>query len=1074
MDIVADYTAESRELLEQAEGDLLSLERMGENADPDIIHRLFRTIHSIKGGAAFLGFHNINELAHALESLLSQMRNHEISSTREVMDLLLEGTDRVRHMIHNIHDSNTENLGSLPKRILTLVGSEDTPAQTPAPTQAMTQPPVQSPAQSTQPITPPANQGASTLMQIAGLSVSREALTQVNSRHQNIYLLTYDLTHLPGGETPAGLTAKLSREGVILSGGLNLEGRRLEDGVPQGALPAQVLVASWLLPDFMEVLSRLPSENIQRVGQLEDLLNQPAQSVAQSPAPIVPPAVQPVAPPVAPPSAAPAGYIQGPDQTEAHIRADFSAEGGHIAAATSQENATPTAIDAATHMMAKAEASDTIRINITVIDKLMRLAAELVLLRNQFIRWADHTDPVSRHLSHGLDIVTSEIQEGVMATRMQPVGNLLGKFPRVVRDLSRSLGKEIEIEMLGREVEMDKALVDALNGPMTHLVRNACDHGLETPQERVRAGKPPVGRLLLHAFHEGGQINLVIKDDGRGIDTAAVRRRALERGLKTESDLNDMSEEEIHSLIFLPGFSTAQRVTDVSGRGVGMDVVRTTVNELGGHVEIHSVQGKGSTITLKLPLTLAIIPCLIVKSGEQRYAVPQVNVEELVAVGIDAKSQNIEFAGDREVYRLRNRLLPIVRLNDVLAQPETFSPETRRQIMERHRLEDGTTLGGHVVVMKFGTKRLGMMVDRIQGMEEIVVKPVHPALKHLPCYSGATVMGDGQVALILDVPGVAKHTGVSAHMDDLVDQAQAQSSQKDQRENVLLFANGPQEQFAMPLSLIKRVERIERKDIERVGEREFITIDGVSTQIIRLDQYLNVSPPVGEAEELFLILPKLIRRSLGVLATQVIDIEDASLKLNVDSHLEDGLMGSSILRGRMTLFLDIHRMADRSQASLQYYSGIQAPTNTAVAPGRKVLVVEDSAFFRNIVRDLLTQNGLEVETAGDGQDALRAMDKNRYDLIVSDLQMPVMNGFDLARNVRARKAEVPMIALSSLDSDRDIQAAKEAGFNHYHVKLDKKALLGLVKQVLEAAHPEDFSGAQASSAAAATAPQAWM
>jgi two-component system chemotaxis sensor kinase CheA len=402
----------------------------------------------------------------------------------------------------------------------------------------------------------------------------------------------------------------------------------------------------------------------------------------------------------------------------------------------------------------KDERVNTLRINVALLDRLMNLAGELVLVRNQAVRVADPADAQLRQVVQRLNAVTSGVQQAVMLTRMQPVSNLFGKFPRLVRDLAKQLGKQIELTTRGTEVELDKAILESLSDPLTHLIRNCCDHGIETPAERVAAGKPPQGHVLLHAHHEGGQIRIEVRDDGRGIDPDRVRRKALGQGLKTAAELAAMSTAELQALVLLPGFSTAEQVTEVSGRGVGMDVVKTNVEHVGGSLQIESSPGGGTSVHLRLPLTLAIIPCLIVTAGGQRYAIPQKDLEELVCLEGD-KAGKVETANDQEVYRLRNRLLPLVRLSELLARPRPFDAAARAEILHRPRPANALV---SFAVVKVGGERFGLVIDGFLNTEEIVVKPMHPVLKPLRIFSGATIMGDGRVALILDTGSLVRRT----------------------------------------------------------------------------------------------------------------------------------------------------------------------------------------------------------------------------------------------------------------------------------------------------------------------------
>jgi two-component system chemotaxis sensor kinase CheA len=691
-----------------------------------------------------------------------------------------------------------------------------------------------------------------------------------------------------------------------------------------------------------------------------------------------------------------------------------------------------------------------------LLDRLMTLAGELVLVRNQALRALEPHDPTMlRQVVQRLNAITTDVQQAVMLTRMQPVANLVGRFPRLVRDLSRQLGKQIELTLRGTEVELDKTILEALSDPLTHLIRNGCDHGIETPAERLAAGKTPEGHLLLHAHHEGGQIRIELRDDGRGIDPGVVRRKALERGLKTAAELATLGDAEAQALVLLPGFSTAERVTELSGRGVGLDVVRTNVSHLGGGLQIESTPGRGTCVHLRLPLTLAIIPCMTVTAGGQRYAIPQRDLEELVCLSAEQAARQVEYAYDHEAYRLRHRLLPLVRLAEVLARPAPFTAATRAEVLHKYRgPATGPGAGDGLfrfAVVKVGPQRFGLVVDQLLSTEEIVVKPMHPVLKPLHCFSAATIMGDGRVALILDVEGIARHAGVftgAARPPGPVGEADTA-----ERQAVLLFQHGPREQFAVPLAMVRRIEEVRASALEQVGAREYLTVRGQSVRVLRLDRYLDVSPG-PEQDALFLLLPRHLPQPVGILFSRVLDTESLSIQLDTRSYRADGVMGTAVVRDRLTLFLDLFRLADRAEAE---GNGAAGPAPPAPARRRRILLVEDTQFFRELVKGYLEKEGYEVVTAAHGALGLRELAGRPFDLVVSDIEMPEMDGWSLARAVRGQRGrDLPLLALTTLNSDEDRRRALECGFDGYEVKVDRESFLAAVSRLL--GRPADPGG----------------
>jgi len=714
---------------------------------------------------------------------------------------------------------------------------------------------------------------------------------------------------------------------------------------------------------------------------------------------------------------------------------------------------------------ARSKQAETLRINVEILDKLMVLAGELVLLRNQLLFCVEKVDPATRAVIQRIDLVTSELQESIMRTRMQPIANVFSKFPRLVRDLNKKLGKRIELNISGNEVELDKAILEALTDPLTHIIRNSCDHGIETPEERIKAGKPEVGIVSIRAFHEGGQINIVVADDGKGIDPKVLKEKALEKKYKTAAELKKMSESEIMSMIFLPGFSTAGKVSEISGRGVGMDVVKANLDKLGGVVDFESQVGKGTAFHLRLPLTLAIIPCLIVLSGEHRYAIPQFNLVELVCLFDKDAFTQIEYAGNDEVFRLREKLLPLARLSEILARPEPFDEEFKEKISQKYwkrkeealrvminSSEEGqpahqTSQTLVFAVLKVRNNRFGLIVDKVFGMEEIVVRPMHPAVKSCVCYSGATILGDGKVALILDIEAVAKHAGINLASKGEERKVASLEKTFGETQNFLTFKVGPNETFAIAIQLLKRIEKIKTAQIEKIGDKEFITINNVSTLVLRLDKLLKVSPSI-ESEEAFLFIPKFIKKPFGILVTKLIDVLETSVDLYSDNFFGEGLLGTGILNGQMTLFIDIYRLVEI--AIPEWFEGSKKE-HSIVPSNKKILVVEDTPFFRQLVKNYLESEGYSVTLAENGKTGLEKAEEGNFDIVVSDLEMPLMNGWEFMENLRQipRYKKIPTIALSGLESDIARQKALDCGYNAFEKKMDREGFLGRVMDLLK-------------------------
>lgn len=534
-------------------------------------------------------------------------------------------------------------------------------------------------------------------------------------------------------------------------------------------------------------------------------------------------------------------------------------------------------------------ADSTIRVDVDLLDELMLLVGELVLTRNQIVQYVGRsTDTDLVRASQRLNLIASELQEGVMKTRMQPIDHIWSKLPRVVRDLGLQLQKSIRLEMEGRDTELDKTLLEAVKDPLTHLVRNSVDHGVEDAETRLRVGKPAEGVLTLRARHESGQVVVEVADDGAGIDPARVGAKAVERGLVSADALARMNPQDVLQLVFLPGFSTAAKVTNVSGRGVGMDVVKTNIESIGGTIEVESVPGRGTCTRLRIPLTLAIVPALTVECAGDRYAIPQISLQELVSLDAEKAANAVEEVGGAPVYRLRGELLPLVRLTDVLGLTS-----------DRH--------DGHVViaVLRSEGRRFGLVVDRVINTEEIVVKAVGGQLKAIGLYSGATVLGDGTVALILDVQALARRalrTETSERQESREAALQAQATDAE-RQRMLLAAIGGGRRVAIPLDTVTRLEQVRTETVERVGNREVVQYRGAILPIVRLDRHLGAYGG-NDHEVLEVIVYSDHGRSVAIVVEEILDIVDGEAA--VRSDIDDmGLLGSAVLGDKVTELLDV-------------------------------------------------------------------------------------------------------------------------------------------------------------------------
>ena len=546
-----------------------------------------------------------------------------------------------------------------------------------------------------------------------------------------------------------------------------------------------------------------------------------------------------------------------------------------------------------------------IRVDVGQLDKLMNLVGELVLARNQIVQFSNQAkDTTFVNASQRLNLITTELQGSVMKTRMQPIGNIWAKFPRVVRDVSLELGKKVQLVMEGKETDLDRTIIEAIKDPLTHIVRNAIDHGIEMPDARRAAGKPEEGVLILRAFHEGGQVNIEIMDDGHGINVARVKQKAVEKGLITPENAARMSDRESFNLIFLPGFSTAEKITNVSGRGVGMDVVKTNIEKIGGSVDVHSEAGHGSTIKIKIPLTLAIIPALIVTSQGERFAIPQVSLVELVRLEADQARKGIEMLYGAPVYRLRGQLLPLAYLNKELELKSQSSAASALNPQLSTATESDAV---NIVVLQADGRQFGMVVDAINDTEEIVVKPLGKQLKGITCFAGATIMGDGRVALILDVLGLAQHANVINEVRDrsMTDKAKTDLRSSD-RQTLLLFEVSQGRRMAIPLSMVARLEEFPLSQIERSGTQEVVQYRGQILPLIRVSNYVQdaVGTGVAKSEMTQVVVYSEQGRSVGLVVGSINDIVEEAVIVKRDAQGE-GILGSVVIQDKVTDLLDV-------------------------------------------------------------------------------------------------------------------------------------------------------------------------
>ncbi len=669
-------------------------------------------------------------------------------------------------------------------------------------------------------------------------------------------------------------------------------------------------------------------------------------------------------------------------------------------------------------------ASQSIRVTVDTLEHLMTMVSELVLTRNQLLEIVrKHEESEFKTPLQRLSNVTAELQEGVMKTRMQPIGNAWQKLPRIVRDLSNELGKKIELEMHGAETELDRQVLDLIKDPLTHMVRNSADHGLETSEQRRAVGKPEHGLIRLSAYHEGGYIIIRIADDGRGLNTERIKSKAIAQGLVSETDVEKLTEAQIHKFIFAPGFSTAAKVTNVSGRGVGMDVVRNNIDQIGGTIDVKSVAGAGVSFTIKIPLTLAIVAALIVEASGHRFAIPQLSVIELVRVR-DGSEHRIESIKDTKVLRLRDKLLPLVGLRQLLGL-EGSAPDFKSSF---------------IVVTQVGSQTFGIVVDGVFHTEEIVVKPMSSKLRHIQMFSGNTILGDGSVIMIIDPNGVAQTFGsaVASHLS-AVEAESAVSEDVKATTSLLVFRAGSMQPKAVPLSLITRLEEVDAQKIELSNGRHMVQYRGQLMPLISMSNDVRIK---GEGAQPLLVFSDG-SRSMALVVDQIVDIVEDNLEIQVGSD-NPGVLGSAIVRGHATEIVDVGHFL-----SLAFEDWFRRREQPAQHRQSSVLLVDDSPFFLNMLTPVLQAAGYAVTAVGSAKDALAILKEGRlFDVAITDIEMPDIDGFQFAEAVREdpRTAELPIIALSSVVSAEAIDRGRRVGFYDYVAKFDRQGLIAALKE----------------------------
>lgn len=716
----------------------------------------------------------------------------------------------------------------------------------------------------------------------------------------------------------------------------------------------------------------------------------------------------------------------------------------------------------------------TIRVNVNLLDKIMNKVGELVLNRNQILQFTnDNNHPFLVKLAQELNIITTELQTDIMTTRMQPIGTVLSKFERVVRDYTRESGKKIRLKLHGIDTELDKSLIEMIKDPLTHIVRNSMDHGLESGQDRIAADKNEEGTILIKAYHESGQVTVEIQDDGRGLDREKIITKAIEKSLVTPEEVKHYTDEKVFNLIFAPGFSTADKVTKVSGRGVGMDVVKTNVEKMGGTIHLSSELGRYSTVKLKIPLTLAIIPALTVKSSKEIFAIPQANIEELVRYEENFED-NVERILKSEFIRLRGKLIPIFRLNEILSLKNVKKKSLLNQLVlsrsneihlegeliETNILEaislidkdEPKAIETNIVILNAEGVMYGLVVDEILDTEEIVVKPLEKYLAKITHFAGATIMGNGDIALIIDALGF--YNSVRFELSDvghseLEDKTKDALELHDIHEN-LLFQLSDKRVYSVPLSLISRLEEINSERVERVGDSFVVKYNNKPMVLVELDRQLKLTTAVRREKSdlkgsLHVLVVTMMDHIYGLIVDEILDI--SITKSSVDSDIIDrpGFLGTLYIDGKIVTLLNIHQIIDDLHLGEKIAIGSKPK---ARIHNKTLLVVEDSPVYRKMEVDTFKALGFKVLSAVNGLEGLEMMQASteKIDIVVTDIEMPKMNGFQFCESLRKIEnfADLPVIAISTKVTIADREKGKIVGFTQHLEKFKREEVIEVV------------------------------
>lgn len=893
VDILHEFLCESREGLDQLDLDFITLEQ--DPSDTATLANVFRTIHTVKGTSGFLGFATLEMVTHMGENLLDKLRNKDFELDEDKTSILLEMADVVREQLDMIAATGSDggDYKSLVERLEIQING--------TPIQAIQAETANGTDESVSASVSASDEDEDDSSEVPVVMELDEEMKEVlkdflQESFENLDRVDSELVELEEQPDNREMLSSIFRSMHTIKGTCGFFGFdklekvthigenllvKLRDG--EYSMNEQIATGLLAMVDAVRAMLHEITSNghdgtnhyRQLIVLLTELKDTGSLKSSDSPHGLQSTGTASEGEPATALSTEPTAITPAPTVSAAEEPTPIDKKSKDV-------QATATVVEAS------------IRVDVPVLDALMNLVGELVLARNQIMEYVgDHENTQVVAAAQRLNLITSELQEGVMQTRMQPIHSIWAKLPRVVRDLSRACGKQIRVEMEGKSTELDKSLIEAMKDPLTHLIRNSVDHGIETPEQRIAVGKPAEGVLLLRAFHEGGQVHIEISDDGAGIPADKIKKKAIENGVVTEEQASKMSDQEICNMVFLPGLSTAEQVTNISGRGVGMDVVKTNIEKISGAIDLDTKIGHGTTFRIRVPLTLAIVPALIVSTAKQRFAIPQVNLIELIRVDEGEQQNAIEYIHGCPVYRLRGQLLPLAYL--------------QKELMLGER--DPGTL--NIVVLQAEKCRFGLVVDEINDTQEIVVKPLAEALKSISVFAGATIMGDGRVALILDTQGIGHRARVmDNNPENTVISNVADGNEKSGlSETLLLVSTASEGKLAIPLSRVARLEQFELGQTELVGDIQVVQYRGQILPLVELSNFLHERRAgYGDEDDTSEFIQVVVfgeeGSQVGLVVKEIIDVVDEVLEVRGKAS-RDGVLGTATIDGHVTELFDV-------------------------------------------------------------------------------------------------------------------------------------------------------------------------